>query len=157
MAVRATAPRPAPRPRPQAAPAAQPRLRIVPPDYVSPRARRRRARRQLVAASTLAVLGLLGVATLHVALSQNQFRLERLDARAGQEQDRYERLRLEVAELESPARVVAAAQERLGMVPPPVVTYLSPKGAVTDRRSQQSGAAGVTDWRQVKPHLAENP
>ena len=156
MAIRATAPRPAPRPRPQAAPAAQPRLRVVPPDYVSPRARRRRARRLLVAASTLAVLGLLGVATLHVVLSQGQFRLERLDARAGQEQERYERLRLEVAELESPARVVAAAQERLGMVPPPAVTYLSPKGAVADRR-KQADTVGATEWRQVKPHLAEHP
>ena len=105
----------------------------------------------------LAVLGLLGVATLHVVLSQGQFQLERLDARAGQEQERYERLRLEVAELESPARVVAAAQERLGMVPPPGVTYLSPKGAVGDRSKANGGTAGATEWRQVKPHLAEQP
>ena len=153
MAIRAVAPRPSPRPRPQAAPA-RPRLRVVPPNYVSPRARRRRARRLLAAASVLAVLGLLGVASLHVVLTQGQFRLERLDARARQEQDRYERLRLEVAELESPARVVAAAQQRLGMVPPPGVTYLQPKRAASVTRTNPAGAQ---DWRQVKPHLAEQP
>ena len=155
MAIRAVEPRTAPRPRPQADPA-RPRLRVVPANYVSPRARRRRARRLLAAASVLAVLGLLGVASLHVVLTQGQFRLERLDARARQEQDRYERLRLEVAELESPARVVAAAQERLGMVPPPGITYLQPKGATT-RTPVRRAAADAQDWRQVKPHLAEQP
>ena len=157
MAVRAVAtPRPAPRPRPQAAPAAQPRLRVLPPNYLSPRARRRRARRIFIAASVMAVIGLLGVASLHVVLTQGQFRLERLDDRATEEQERYERLRLEVAELESPARVVAAAQERLGMVPPPGVTYLQPKGTPARTKKPATGTSAA-DWRQVKPHLAEQP
>ena len=35
-----------------------------------------------------------------------------------------QRLRLDVARLESPSRIVAEAQARLGMVPPAVVIYL---------------------------------
>lgn len=79
--------------------------------------------------SAAVVVGLLAIVALHALLSQNQLRLDDLDARATAAQARYERLRLEVAELESPNRIVTAAQERLGMVVPPTVTYLTPTGA----------------------------
>lgn len=81
----------------------------------------------LVAAAV--VITVFALVASHVVLAQGQFRLERLKARAAVEEARHERLRLHVAELESPSRIVAAAQERLGMVPPPSVTYLSPTGA----------------------------
>jgi cell division protein FtsL len=145
----------APAPRPKPAPR-RPPLRVVPPDYVPPRVRRRRARLFVAGLSTLVALGLFGIVSLHVALTQGQFRLEQLEAEADAQQTRYEQLRLQVAELESPDRIVAVAQERLGMVSPPGVTYLSPSGPVTDERTgnDASAASGMAaSWNEVKPHL----
>jgi cell division protein FtsL len=100
---------------------------------------------------------LFGLVTSHVALTQGQFRLEEMRADAEAEQARYERLRLEVAELESPARIVAAAQERLGMVPPPGITYLSPVGPVSDAEVEDADEAAAEDWSDVKRQLASRP
>ena len=100
---------------------------------------------------------LLGIVASHAALAQGQFHLEELRSKAAREQERYQRLRLRVAELESPARVVAVAQERLGMVPPPGVTYLSPTGPTPtepDRRAEESDEAATEDWPSVKRQLA---
>jgi cell division protein FtsL len=72
----------------------------------------------------LATGGLFLVVFLHVLLTQGQADLDRLHDRADAEAARNRRLRVEVAELESPSRVVTAARERLGMVPPQTVTYL---------------------------------
>jgi cell division protein FtsL len=106
--------------------------------------------------STLVALGLFGIVSLHVVLTQGQFRHERLEARADQQQARYEQLRLQAAELESPDRIVAVAQERLGMVSPPGVTYLSPSGPMADEPSGSRQAASTgssAGWNEVKPHL----
>lgn len=148
------------------APARPPRSRSgrrPPLEVVGPaRTRATRAgtlrRRRLVVCSAALVLGLclLGIVASHAALAQGQFRLEELKSKAAAEQDRYQRLRLRVAELESPARVVAVAQERLGMVPPPEVTYLSPTGATpapTPPRHAGDEAASE-DWPSVKRQLA---
>jgi cell division protein FtsL len=58
-------------------------------------------------------------------LVQGQQRLDGLDERISTATEAQQELRLRVAELESPARVVAAASA-LGMVPPEHVTYLTP-------------------------------
>ncbi len=103
---------------------ASPALRVVPP------------RRRLRAGPTigLGVLLAFGIAFALVALQtllvQGQSRLDQLDARIADATDLQADLRLQVAELESPERVVAAATD-LGMVPPPGVTYLTPSGLVT--------------------------
>ena len=124
---------------------------------------RARRRRLLVgSAAVVVVTCLLGLVASHVALAQGQFRLERLQQRAAEQQAHYERLRLQVAQLESPSRVVAAAQERLGMVPPPGVTYLSPTGAASGQRTQPAGGGSpgtgretaTDDWSSVKRQLA---
>jgi cell division protein FtsL len=140
----------------------RPPLRVLPPDYVHPRVRRRRARLFLGAMSSLVVLGLFGIAALHVVLTQGQFRLQQLENRANEQQARYEQLRLQVAQLESPERVVAVAQERLGMVSPPGVTYLSPSGPAVDEPVDDGPATPATSgpstsWAEVKPHLADQP
>ncbi|GAC1597046.1 MAG: hypothetical protein NVS3B21_21340 [Acidimicrobiales bacterium] len=64
-------------------------------------------------------------------------RLVYLQQEADSQQLRHTKLRLEVAKLESPARVVATAQQ-LGMVSPTTITYLTagsqdapPSGATT--------------------------
>lgn len=109
--------------------------------------------------SVAVVASLFGLVASHVLLTQGQFRLDRLKSRAEVEHARYQRLRLQVAELESPSRIVATAQERLGMVPPPSVTYLSPTGAVSapvgeSRVSEEQSAAEEGEYGRVKRSLA---
>lgn len=159
--------RTAPKPAPKAAPKRQPDLRVV-------RAAATRRRRRLAAVLTTLFVagGLFGVAAFHVLIAQNQFRLDEIEEQAVVEQAKYERLRLQVAELESPARIVAAAQQRLGMVPPPGVRYLSPAGVAggtiagsspaadeSDDDDHRGGAVATagTGWSTVKPHLGSNP
>ena len=160
-----TAPAAAPKGRPQRRSAGAAGSRAAKPlTVVRPKERARRHRRSAPLLTLLAVLlvgaGLLGVVASHVALAQGQLRLQRLEAHAAEEQARYERLRLQVAELESPTRIVSAAQERLGMVPPPGVTYLSPSGPVDDKAAPgravagSSEAAAMDDWSNVKQQLA---
>ena len=163
-AARASRLRVAPAPRPEPRPAPRPQLRVVRNGEVSPQVRRRRAAAAGVAA-TIVVFGcLLALAAFQAVLAQNQLRLDHLERDVSAQQARYQRLRLRVAELESPARVVATAQERLGMVPPPGVTYLSPSGAVADElgakhadRSDapagENGGATTGPWAAVKPYL----
>ena len=75
------------------------------------------------------LLGLLfvavfGVVVLQAMLVQTQARLDGLDQDVVVEQQRAEALHLQLAELRSPERITAAAQERLGMIPPEEVLYL---------------------------------
>ena len=153
---RATAPIHAPAP----APRRRPPLHVVRPDEGPVVDRRRRTRLRITVAVFVAVAGLFGLVASHVVLTQGQFRLQQLETKAAAEQARYERLRLQVAELESPQRIVAAAQERLGMVPPPGVRYLSPTGVSEQpphRPSGKTAAGEEQDWTSVKPHLASRP
>jgi cell division protein FtsL len=98
---------PAKRPRPP--------LRVV----RSPRpAPSRRALGLLGAVATLLVFtSLLGLAALHAVLVQGQLQADRLADALQAEQQRAVELRLRVAELESPTRVLREAN-RLGMVVP---------------------------------------
>lgn len=140
-------------------PRSAPDLRVVGRARPRPTRRRRRARGAAALAGLLAV-ALFGLVTSHVVLTQGQFRLQELRQRAAAEQARYERLRLRVAELESPARVVAAAHERLGMVPPPGVTYLSPVGTASGPdpvAGEAEDDAAADDWSKVKRQLASRP
>lgn len=134
----------------------RPHLEVVVPGRATRATRRRRARVVAVMASIVVAAALFGLVAANVVLTQHQFALETLEEKAAAEQARYERLRLQVAELEAPERIVATAQERLGMVPPATVTYLSPTGPST----QAPTASGVMDdsapgtWSRVKPHLS---
>lgn len=155
IARQATVTSPAPRRRRGPAPTGAP-LRVVRPGRRAASARRR-ARLSLTVAAAVAVTALFGVVAAHAALTQGQFRLERLQSRAAEQQANYDRLRLQVAELESPQRVVAAARDRLGMVTPPNITYLAPTpstpGRATDTEPESDGEP-ATAWSTVKPHLA---
>lgn len=142
--------------RDEVAPKPRPHLRVVPPNTLSATGRRRRTRRLTVVGSTILIAALFGVVFAHVLLTQRQFRLDHLEQRATAEQAKYERLRLEVAQLEAPERVVAAAQQ-LGMVPPATVTYLSSTRPTPTATS--GGQADIStpegDWATVKSHLAQ--
>ena len=94
------------------------------------------------------------LAGAHSLLVQGQIRLDDLDAQLTTEQARYQQLRKDVAEKESPERIVAAAHER-GMVTPEDLVYLQPPASDADPGDadveltrQASGS-----WTTVKPLL----
>jgi cell division protein FtsL len=132
---------PAPVVRPPAAAPERAELRVVAPR------RRLRTGPTFVLGAFLAAGIAFAVVACQVALAQGQERLDRLDADIAEATDRYQELRLDVAELESPARIVEAATTTLGMVPPPAITYLTPDGAVT--------VSGEVDPAAPPDHLTE--
>ncbi|MGZ4694954.1 MAG: septum formation initiator family protein, partial [Acidimicrobiales bacterium] len=71
-------------------------------------------------------VSVFGVVIFQTLIVQGQARLDNLNARAASEQERSRELHQQVADLEAPARIVEAARNRLGMVPPGSVVYLSP-------------------------------
>jgi cell division protein FtsL len=114
----------------------------------------------------LIAMGLFATVVFHVVLTQNQFKLDRLSNEATTEQARYQRLRLQVAELESPDRIVATAQEKLGMVQPAKVTYLAPVAPAPTTVGDSDGTSGRASadqrvsrngWSNVKPQLTAHP
>jgi cell division protein FtsL len=121
-------------------------------------------------AGAAAVAGILavvfGLVAIHVLLAQNQFELDRLNARSAVAEAQYDRLRLQVAQLESPERVVAAAEGRLGMVLPPKVTYLTPNApagpassgsAPPPAKASAASPSVSADWARVKAQLGARP
>lgn len=114
----ATAPATAPRPVPAR------RLALV-PDPAALR-RRRLSRLCTAVAGLAACFGLFGVVGVHVMLAQGQADVQRLQAKVQTEEARQQRLRMDVATLEAPTRVVATAENQLGMVSPRTVISLTP-------------------------------
>ncbi len=115
-----------------------------------------------------------GLVYLHVVLAQRQFGLDVLSKKVTAEAQQYQRLRLQVARLEAPARIIAAAEGQLGMREPASVTYLAPSGpapaapvtapgsATTSGTEKVAGGgpaapAGDADWPVVKSLLAGSP
>lgn len=157
--------RPARRSAPQPRPAqSQPRhLRVVRPDE---RPRRRVTPLGAVALTCLVFATLFAVAVAHTVLVQGQMRLDRIDAQLTAEQARYQELRTTVAELESPERIVTAAEAR-GMVSPTALVYLQPSSpdptaAPADGSTDAGAAAGsrgaviardASRWSDIKPLL----
>ena len=119
------APRPEPRRR---APAADPRP--VHLWVVRPETRSRRLTRLVTAMLVVAVFaGLFAIVAVRVVLAQGQAEIDRLSQSIEAQQAVRQDLRLMVAELEAPAQIVASARQRLGMVTPAAVTYLTPPPA----------------------------
>jgi cell division protein FtsB len=114
-----------------------------------------------VTLTALMFSALFGVAVSHALLIQSQLRLDDMDKEVADEQARYEQLRLDVAELESPDRIIADARE-MGMVDPTETVWLTP---------DEADAAGVdgegtdpddpdspdTSYEEVKPYLGSTP
>ena len=119
------APRPEPRRRAPAAEPKQPHLWVVRPE-----SRSRRITRLLTGVLVVAVFaGLFTIVAVRVVLAQGQAEIDRLSQSIEAEQAVGQDLRLAVAELEAPAQIVAVARQRLGMVTPASVTYLTPPPA----------------------------
>lgn len=107
-------------------PQAPPTLRLV--DPAAERQRRRAA--MLTGALVMAICaGLFSIVGLRVMLAQGQVEIDRLETTVDSQRATQQRLRLTVAELEAPARIVKDARSRLGMINPGVVTSLAPASA----------------------------
>ena len=122
----------------------------------------------LLASVGLAAMIALGLVYLHVVLAQRQFALDRLTTQVQSEQTAYQQLRLQVAQLGSPAHIISTAEGQLGMRQPASVTYLTPTssvgapaGATTSAPATSQSAvqapAGDADWPQIKSQLAGSP
>ena len=138
---------PSARPKPSSRPG---HLRVVVP---AKRPHLRVSPGLVVVSLLMVVVVTFGVAIAQVFVAQGQVRLDRMEEELSLEQDRYQALRKDVAELESPSRVVAAA-EKQGMVVPEDVVYLQPSTPEVEGASPTGGVEADTAWSTVKPLLA---
>jgi len=149
-------------------------LRVVEKPVRSPAQRRRLARAILLGGVGLAVSVAFALVYLHVVLAQRQFKLDSVNSQVQQEQVTYQKLRLKVAELNSPQHIIATAEGQLGMVQPSAVTYLTPSAAADNQSGANSGSdpsltqanpsspgtaapEGDADWPRIKSQLAGSP
>lgn len=145
-----------PEPRRQAEPSGRPPLHLVGDALAPASSQRNRARIALVAGGLLGAALLLGVVAFHAVLVSGQLRLDGLQQDVTEQEARYQALRLQVAELEAPDRIVEVAQGRLGMVEPPEITYLTPvvvKGDVAVPPEAPRRKRASATWETVKPLL----
>ena len=135
-------PSPDARRRPKSAP--RPSLKVVPAPQ------RRKLRYRLVAGIAAGLIAPFALVLVHVELTAGALRLTSLQSSGDAAQTRFEKLRLQVAQLESPARVVAGAQQ-LGMVTPTTITYLNPTVAARGAgAAPATNGPGVGDWAAAK-------
>ncbi len=154
MAVRASElGRPSPRPTPRGGTRPAPAKARSPRPSIQVTSARQGRRLLITVCTTLTVVLAFGVAVSHVLVAQNQARLDDLNRRLDAEQTRYEKLRFQLAELESPERVVAAAHTRLGMVEPTQVKFVPPVVA-NPTVIAEANVTVAPDWRLVKAELA---
>jgi cell division protein FtsL len=131
-------------------------LRVV--GEAGARWRPRLSARAGVVFTVLAFVALFGVAVCHALLIQGQARVDALDQRVATAQARYERLRLQVAELESPQRIAKEAQDELGMVPAGKTVWLTPEDpAPADAPPADAPEQTDTSAARVKPYLEAAP
>lgn len=160
-----------------AGPPAPGRLRVVEAEARRSARSGHRARIVAVAGIGMTAVVMFGLVYLHVVLAQRQILLDHLSTVATVRQSEYQSLRLRVSQLESPQQIVSAAEGRLGMIPPAVVTYVTtpagyrtaaPRAAPGGGRATDSavpahparglpGPAGNADWPRVKAELAHRP
>jgi hypothetical protein len=126
----------------------KPELALVDPAI----ARRRRFVQHGFRAGAVGMIALLFVAVgLHAELAEQQSAIGDTRDALAIEQEKFSETRLQVAELEAPARIVAAA-ETLGLIAPDSVTYLQAPGSDATRAT-----ATDNSWSEVKKSLAARP
>ena len=120
-------------------------------EVVEPTKRRPLRRRMLTLLAGVAVLAVpFSLVLVHVELTRNELRLTTLQAKGDAAQEQYEKLRLGVAQLASPERIVANA-EQLGMVTPVTITYLpATVGSAPPLDSTPSTPLGLASWTATK-------
>jgi hypothetical protein len=121
----------------------------------SKKAQQARIRRTIVGSVVVLVAGLVVAVGFHVALAQGQLQLDHNRGVAAEEQARYEKLRVDVATVAAPARVLERAKA-LGLVEPDSITFLdAPPVKASDESHTES--ALQTGWSTVKPKLDAGP
>jgi hypothetical protein len=150
----------APSRRTPAAAPARPPLRIV------TAAPGRRIGWVLLAAGVIVFVGMLSLTAFQARIAQNQLHLDRLDQELRDARAYYDRLRLAVAQLESPEYVVPRATSQLDMVSADAPQYLTPTATqvrdvlvAAGAEADPLGAGGATDragWGEVK-RLSDAP
>jgi cell division protein FtsL len=132
-------------------------LRVVPPNRRPGRAGLgiRLSPRTGVVLTVLLFVALFCVAVSHALLIEGQAKVDALDQQVAAEQARYEELRREVAELESPQRIMGEATGELGMVPAGDPVWLSPdEPASTDELpADPLPESPDTSAARVKPYM----
>jgi cell division protein FtsL len=139
----------------------RPDLRIV------PRLRRRRAGVVALLVCVVVFGVMLGLVAFQAKIAADQQRLDRIDQQTSNAQTEYERLRVIVAQLESPQTVISAAEGK-GMVVPDNVTYITPSMndvlgvALAEGRATATTTSGAADdatsaWEAVKPYVGATP
>jgi len=113
-------------PRPAGAGETRPSLDVVDRRRAASQSNRRRAG-MLRGLGVMFVIGALAVtAAAHTFVASDQQRIDTLQSQLTQTLAEQQDLQLSRAELESPLRVLAIAERRLGMVSPASVSYLPP-------------------------------
>ena len=140
------------------------RLRLVPPQV-----RRRRTAVVTIIAMTVMFAVMLGLATFQTFIAQGQSTLDHLRVQTSDAQVAYAKLRLQVAQLESPSRIVSAAKQRLGLVTPATIRYIAPSGdnALAVKQAADSAAADAPSssptttigvaWSKLKSLVGTTP
>jgi hypothetical protein len=96
-------------------------------EVVAPATRRRRGWQVGTVAGGLLFVALFAIAGAHSLIVQQQRHIDDVNGRITEAEDRAEALKVELAELQSPERIVQEARDRLGMVQAPTPVYLQPK------------------------------
>lgn len=92
----------------------------------------------------IVIAALLALAAMHAVLIGGQLRLDEMRRDVAAESESIRRLNLQVAELESPDRMLETARTRLGMVQPTEVGYLAPVGVDVGTDAPVRVAAATT-------------
>jgi cell division protein FtsL len=137
----------------------------------------------LVAGGVVIFVLLFALAAFQAVLVSSQQRLDELERQVAVEQDRYQDLRVDVARLEAPERIMNTALYQLGMVPSGQATYVVPSdavaaevealGAEAEAEADAEATAGdvndvanaeavpaepsAASWPEVKPYLEPSP
>ncbi len=145
--------------RPEAAPAPKaPPLKAVPREERSARLRRLRRRALIVLGVATALALVFGLVLVHVQLTAGELRLSSLRNRADAARVENLKLRLRIAQLESPARITSAAQ-RLGMVQAPSISDITATpgaGVQIAAGASPTPSAATRGWAMAK-RVATDP
>lgn len=123
----------------------RPRLRVI-----EGQAGGRRRLTPWITFTTLVVVAFFALIFSRTALDRSAFELQEVQSRIFEEQARYERLRLDVARLESPTRIEPLARE-MGLVFPGDVISLTAPGVIEDLDDPEQR------WAELKSILTASP
>ena len=107
---------------------------------VAPAARRRRSWQVGTVAGALLFMAMFVIVGAQTLIVQQQRHLDDVNGRITAAEDQAEHLKMDLAELQSPERIVNEAKDRLGMIQAPSPVYLLP-GADDDARAAEVPAA----------------